>query len=147
VGHAARGVLVLPVRIRRAILAHARSAAPRECCGLLLGRGLTISAICRTANVASGKPRYQIDPQAHLDLRRVLRGVWPPLEILGAYHSHPRGPAVPSATDIVESPGAFWLHVIVGLEGRRPAFGAFRIVGARVRRVPLTAQLPETAGR
>jgi proteasome lid subunit RPN8/RPN11 len=131
---------VLPSRVRRAILVHARSETPRECCGLLLGRGTTIAAICRTANVASGRRRYQIDPQTHLDLRRVLRAVRPPIEIVGAYHSHPRGPAEPSATDIEESPGGVWLHVIVGLAGRRPGFGAFRVEGGRVRRVALVSR-------
>ena len=49
--------------------------------------------------------------------------------MVGAYHSHPRSPAVPSATDIAEAvPGAF-LYVIVSLAlPDRPDVRAYRIV-------------------
>ena len=49
--------------------------------------------------------------------------------VVGAYHSHPRTPAVPSETDLAEAAYADYLHLIVSLA--EPADGgavrAFRI--------------------
>jgi proteasome lid subunit RPN8/RPN11 len=59
-------------------------------------------------------------------VRRTLRRFEPPLEILGVYHSHPRGPAVPSSTDVAEAYYPEWLYVIVGLQGARVHVGVWR---------------------
>ena len=40
---------------------------------------------------------FEIDPQALIDAHRAARGGG--AEVLGYYHSHPHGPAEPSATD------------------------------------------------
>jgi proteasome lid subunit RPN8/RPN11 len=117
----------LPPVIRRAVIAHALRDRPRECCGLLVGRGGRVEFSVAMANVARGISRFEIDPAGHIALRRVLRSMTPPLEIVGVYHSHPRGPAVPSATDAAEAWYPEWLHVVVGLAGRRPEVGVFRI--------------------
>ena len=62
--------------------------------------------------------RYRVDDRAHIELRRVLRGVRPALSILGVYHSHPAGDAWPSETDVAEALYPDWTHLIVGLGGR-----------------------------
>src|SRR6478736_10372981 len=85
-----------------AVLAHAREAAPAECCGLLLGTGSSVVAAARARNTASDPTRrFEIDPQDHIDARREARGRG--LAVLGFYHSHPRSPAVPSPTDLAEA--------------------------------------------
>lgn len=112
--------------VSRAILAHARGEAPRECCGFLLGTGDDVRYAVALINRARGPTRYRVDPRDHLAVRRVLRMVAPPLEIVGVYHSHPRGPAVPSATDVAEAHYPDWVHVIATL-GRRARTHAFRI--------------------
>jgi proteasome lid subunit RPN8/RPN11 len=105
--------------VRDAIVAHARRDAPRECCGLLIGRGRRVDLALPMANVArSGRTRFQVDPAEHIAVRRVLRHVTPTLEIVGLYHSHPEGPAVPSARDIAEAHYPDWLFVVVGRGGR-----------------------------
>lgn len=113
---------------RRAMIAHAQRDAPRECCGFLLGSGRTAWFILPLTNV-DPRPhvRYRIDPRAHLEVRRVLRQVTPRLEIVGVYHSHPRGPATPSPSDVAEAHYPEWLYVIIDLSMRRAGVRAFSI--------------------
>jgi proteasome lid subunit RPN8/RPN11 len=127
---------------RARILRHARRATPRECCGLLAGRGDRVVFTTPTRNVARGRSRYRIDPAAHIALRRILRAFVPPMTIVGAYHSHPRGDARPSPRDVAEAAYPEWIHLIVGLRGGRTTLAAFEIAGGQVREVPIVFDGP-----
>jgi proteasome lid subunit RPN8/RPN11 len=92
-----------------ALRAHAARADPHECCGLLLGDGARIAAARPARNVAADPARaFEIDPQALIDQHRAQRHGGP--RLLGYYHSHPAGPARPSATDRAQAPrdGLVW---------------------------------------
>ena len=123
----------LPGTVRAAIVAHARRDQPHECCGLLLGKGRTVEFAVAMRNVSASATRYRIDDAAHIDLRRVLRGVRPRLEIIGVYHSHPTGPAMPSPVDVDEAMYPEWIYLIVGLDRQRAQVGAFHIRKGKVR--------------
>ena len=112
--------------VKRAIVAHARAAAPDECCGLLVGTGRRVDLAVPMRN-AESRPRtgFRLDPSEHIAVRRVLRRLTPELQIVGVYHSHPAGPARPSARDLAESHYPEWLFAIVGRAGR--AFMLFEI--------------------
>ncbi len=129
------------VRIRpetiRGLVAHARRARPREACGFLVGRGARVAFSVPVRNIARGLTRYRADPAEHLALRRALRELVPALEIVGVYHSHPRGRTWPSETDIAEALYPDWIHVIVGLAGRRAVVRAFVMTRGRVRRLAI----------
>jgi proteasome lid subunit RPN8/RPN11 len=127
----------LPSAVRRAVVAHARRARPLECCGLLVGTGRHLAFAVPMDNVESSRVRYRIDDRAHIELRRVLRRFVPPLSICGVYHSHPAGDARPSATDIRDAFYPEWIHVIVGLGGKRPSVRAFQIRRGRVRELKM----------
>jgi proteasome lid subunit RPN8/RPN11 len=93
----------------------ARTAAPQECCGLLLGEA-TVEEARPAANVAADpRRRFEIDPQALVDAHRAARTGGP--QVLGYYHSHPAGPAEPSATDRALAPGDGKLWAIAGPRG------------------------------
>jgi proteasome lid subunit RPN8/RPN11 len=115
----------MPIAVRRALIAHARREVPRECCGFLVGHAGSVVAAVACANVARGTTHYRIAPREHIDLRRVLRDFRPPLTIVGVYHSHPAGPARPSATDLAEAHYRQWIQVIVGLTGARAQVRAY----------------------
>ncbi|ODS53268.1 MAG: hypothetical protein ABS36_15220 [Acidobacteria bacterium SCN 69-37] len=108
---------VLPSALRQAMVAHARAAAPIECCGLLVGVGRRVMSLVPMRNVVESPTRFRIDDRAHIALQRALRAT-PALSIVGVYHSHPTGPSRPSPTDIAEAHYRGWLHVIVSLAGR-----------------------------
>jgi proteasome lid subunit RPN8/RPN11 len=118
------------------VVAHARHDAPCECCGLLAGEGDLIDEYVRTRNIRPGEVAYEIDPREHISIRKALRARG--RSVLGAYHSHPRTAAVPSAADLAEAhyDGDF-VYVIVSLERGSPDVRAYRLDGARMIEAPL----------
>ena len=106
----------MEIHVARSALETLRSeaerAAPDECCGLLLGDG-AIEQARPTANVAAEpQRRFEIDPQALVDAFRSARAGGP--QVLGYYHSHPAGPAAPSATDRAQASGDGSVWAIAG---------------------------------
>ena len=128
--------VTFPRAVRAAIVRHARREAPRECCGFLLGSGRRVQFVLPVANVDSRpESRYRIDDRKHIEVRRWLRQLAPPLEIVGVYHSHPTAAARPSAADLAEAHYPDWVFAIVSLEGGREDVGLFEIVRGRARRL------------
>ena len=112
------------------IEAHARLEHPTECCGLLSGRNGLITDIHRLRNDAD-KPetRYFATPeQLFAAMRRIRESSQ---TLLGVYHSHPRTPAYPSASDVEMAfyPEAFYF--IISLEPS-VELRAFKIEGSRI---------------
>jgi proteasome lid subunit RPN8/RPN11 len=126
------------VRIRQAALdamaAHAREVAPHECCGLVLGLPDVIELAYRAGNERRSATRYLVAPADHFAAIRFARARH--IEVIGAYHSHPRGPAMPSDTDRAEAHDAF-LYVIVSLEQRKADITAWKLASGNFFRVPL----------
>jgi proteasome lid subunit RPN8/RPN11 len=119
------------------MLDHARRERPRECCGLLVGARGRVTVAVPMRNLAGGRTRYRVDPYGHIALLRVLRVIEPAATIVGVYHSHPRGPATPSETDVVEALYPDWIYVIIGLQGRRSETRGFTIAGGSVQPLSL----------
>lgn len=83
---------------------------PREACGLLFGDTDAITAMQAVENVAEApERRFEIDPRALFAALRAERVGGP--KIVGYWHSHPSGDAMPSATDaaMAEPDGKLWL--------------------------------------
>lgn len=98
-----------------ALIAAARGALPRECCGLLLGQGRRIALAQPAANVHADPLRhFEIDPAALIAAHRAARAGG--LELLGYYHSHPNGLAGPSAQDraMASGDGRVWAIIAAG---------------------------------
>lgn len=96
-----------------ALFSHAREGTHEEICGVLSGRNSTVSTVHRVPNVAdSPRTRYELDPEKQLEAieRAESEG-----ELIGFYHSHPDGPAEPSATDRKQAtwPDAYYVIVSV----------------------------------
>jgi len=95
---------------------HARKCAPNECCGILLGHGSTITTALPAANVhPDPQTHFEVDPQALVDAQRRARAGG--AQVLGYYHSHPRGPARPSPTDEAHASGDGRIWAIIGMQG------------------------------
>lgn len=96
-------------RALAAMRAHAAAAHPCEACGILLGEGHRITAAREVANVhPAPETRFEIDPQALIDAHRTARGGG--AQVVGYFHSHPRGAAEPSPTDraMAAGDGRIW---------------------------------------
>jgi len=113
-------VIAFPAAVREAILERAREGAPAEICGVLGGEYAPdgpsrVASQYPAENVAEEpRTRYGIDPEEQLRIfdRLEDRGE----EIVGFYHSHPRGPARPSATDEARATWPDRSYVIASLE-------------------------------
>ncbi|MCK0531307.1 M67 family metallopeptidase [Sphingobium agri] len=103
------------VRISRSTLEQIMSlaaASGQEVCGLLLGQPGHVSDILPAENVAPDPHRYfELSPATLLKAHKAARAGGP--AILGHYHSHPSGAAIPSATDAASArpDGSLWLIV------------------------------------
>jgi proteasome lid subunit RPN8/RPN11 len=131
---------VLPPAVRQAMADHALRDRPLECCGLLIGRGRSVTGAVPMRNVEASPTRFRVDDREHITLRRALRLLSPPLHVIGLYHSHPSGPARPSPTDVAEAWYPEWLYVVVGTAGGRTRVRGFVLDAGRMRPVRLSQE-------
>jgi proteasome lid subunit RPN8/RPN11 len=118
---------ILPSQMRSEIVAHAVRDAPRECCGVIIGRTGQAERLLPMRNVAEGNRLYEIDPAQLIELEfQILPR--DDSEIVAIYHSHPESPAYPSRTDVDL---AFWpeaVYLICSLESaEQPVIRGFHL--------------------
>ena len=123
-------MITIVQRVLDDVRAHADEEAPRECCGLLIGRADEILESARALNLAAGTTRFLLDPHDHIRAMREARAR--AMDVIGFYHSHPRSRAYPSETDVAESGYAGALHLIAGEGESGHEMRLFVIDGANV---------------
>jgi proteasome lid subunit RPN8/RPN11 len=131
--------IVIPESIRDELLSHAREETPEEACGILAGTRTEgeptddpthhVETHHPAENVAeTPRTRYEIDPREQLELMEAIEESG--REVVGFYHSHPRGPAGPSATDAAQATWPSRSYLIVSLEADGEAtLGSWRWTG------------------
>ena len=95
---------------------HIMAQLPEEACGLIGGQGDEARLVLPVTNELHSPVRFRMSPQEQLDA--FLRFEQAGLELIGIFHSHPRGPATPSPTDIAE-----WMYADVKSLIWAPRFG------------------------
>lgn len=130
------------MRVRReayeAMLAHAREGAPEEVVGVLVGRRDPdrVTRVERAHNAAdTPRTRYAIAPTEQIELLDTIEAAGD--EVVGFYHSHPAGPAEPSATDEERAAWPGHVYAILSLAGE-PSLGAWRWTGTAFDPVTVT---------
>ncbi len=97
----------IPTQIREQLSLHANDCLPKECCGIVVGK--MPSAIEPIAKVTEIWPMNNIADQDQkrffnlkaLDIHQVIKACRTRLlDVIGFYHSHPFGIALPSHQDI-----------------------------------------------
>lgn len=126
----ARLRIAISMAILKQLEAHCLGALPEEGCGLLLGHRedprASVTQAWPARNVRASVDRFEISPETVLAADRAARAAGQLL--LGAWHSHPGGLAVPSDTDRAEA-WPDWLYIIVGLaDPARPELRAWRLL-------------------
>ncbi len=105
----------IPRTVANLILAHVQRHEEREACGLIAGKDGRPLRCYEIPNVASEPAtRFQMDPAAQIDAMRRMREAGE--ELFAIYHSHPRGPALPSSIDLAEAAYPDTLYLIVSLD-------------------------------
>lgn len=132
--------LILPDALRAQITDEARAAFPRECCGLIEGVRMSdvvhVIALHAAHNVSPYADCFEIDPAAHLRVRRSAREAG--RAIVGCYHSHPNGRPSPSLRDLAGDADFIWLIAALDASGV-PSLAAFVPDENRWRAVSLEA--------
>ena len=124
-------MLRLPRVFADEIVAHALEEEPNEACGLLAGKEDRVVKLYRVTNTEHSPARFNMEPQ---ELYHAYRDIedngW---ELLAIYHSHPKGQAYPSVTDVRLATWPEARYIIVSLLDReRPAMRAFHIVEGQI---------------
>ncbi|MBB6634006.1 Mov34/MPN/PAD-1 family protein [Cohnella thailandensis] len=132
---------IIPHRIATDLISQCRARLPYEACGVLLGirteEELTVESYCLLRNVAADpRDSFRFAPDEWIRLN--LQTQKNQREIVGLWHSHPSGPALPSAQDAEgwDGCGSYW---IVGLEGGRTDLRAYARSGGEWIPIPLIA--------
>ncbi len=82
------------------MLAHLQENLPEEACGLLAGKAGRVEKVMPITNQARSPVRFYMEPVELLNAFHAMDAEG--LELMGIFHSHPNGPAVPSQTDLNE---------------------------------------------
>jgi len=126
--------LVLPPSAYTAMRRHIRRRAPLEACGLLAGRHGLVELVVGVRNAARSPVLYSMDPRQLWHAFEKFDHLG--LELLGIYHSHPKGPPDPSPTDINEGLYAA-VQVIWSLQDGSWQANGFWIEAGQVSKVTL----------
>ena len=111
--------------------------APLEACGLLGGNHQVVELVLPVKNAAESKVRFLMDPRAQLRAMEQIEAEG--LEIVAIFHSHPKGPSVPSSTDIAEAIYPV-VNIIWSKVGRRWQARGFWIEDGQAVEVSLSVQ-------
>ena len=111
-----------------ALVAHAREAAPSECCGLIGGddseRAQTIYRLCNVD--LNPEFAYEAAPEELFAAQRKMRERGE--KLVSIYHAHPRAiTPSPSQTDVRLAYYPNTTYLIIGLAGDHAKIGAFKI--------------------
>jgi proteasome lid subunit RPN8/RPN11 len=144
--------LVLSPGLREAVVEHACEGAPAEVVGVLAGeRSRCVTEANRETGdrsvaerrypaenaAATPETRYEIAPADELELLERVDDAG--LDVVGFYHSHPRGPLAPSETDARLAAWPGYSYVIVSLAAD-PQMGSWRWTGEAFEREPLVVR-------
>lgn len=116
--------LRLPRKLAEQLLAEAAARPGIEVCGLLGGSAGQVTSVYPVDNIASNKAQaFLLEPQGQILAMRSMRERGE--ELVGIYHSHPHGPAAPSAEDLrlAAYPNVYYL--IISLGGQSPRLYGF----------------------
>jgi len=114
---------------------HINYMAPLEACGLLGGKHQVVELVLPVKNAAESKVRFTMEPRAQLRAMEQIEAEG--LEVVAIFHSHPRGPSVPSPTDIQEAIYPV-VNIIWSKAGRRWQARGFWIEAGQAVEVALT---------
>ncbi|GGL51964.1 desampylase [Halocalculus aciditolerans] len=125
-------MLVLSAPAYADVLAHARAAAPEECCGILVGTrdgddAHAMTAVATENAAENPKTTYEIPPGDVVDVAD--DAAERDEEIVGFYHSHPAGPPHLSETDEREATWKGYHYLLVSLDDSTPFLDAWRWTG------------------
>ena len=83
------------------MIAHAQHGLPNEACGLLGGKSGHVSTVYPGTNAEHSPIRYLLDPIDQFNAMKMIDQNGE--DLIGIFHSHPKGVAIPSEIDITQA--------------------------------------------
>jgi [CysO sulfur-carrier protein]-S-L-cysteine hydrolase len=120
------------------MIAHARSEAPNECCGMVASNGDEAVKVFPAENAAASPLRYEIDGAEQYRIQMEIDDAGHDLGAI--YHSHTRSEPFPSQTDINLAFYSDAIYVIVGLASGEPDVRSYFIRDGQVTEAELAVQ-------
>jgi proteasome lid subunit RPN8/RPN11 len=121
------------------VTAHLQSCLPEEGCGLLAGRGPDVELIVPIENAEHSSSHYHMEHRALIEAFHRVDQLG--LELLGAFHSHPHGPAGVSQSDVEEWQYPEAALVVCTRLGDEWTARGFMAEAGGVREIPLLVDL------
>lgn len=123
--------------VYEAILAEGRAGYPLEVCGLLAGENGRIIHHYPIYNILQSPVAFEMEPKQQIETMLAIEEGGQ--QLMAIYHSHPKGPSVPSPTDIVQAYYPELFQFILSLKEReRPCLRAFTIIDGHVDEIPFS---------
>jgi proteasome lid subunit RPN8/RPN11 len=119
----------------KSMLEDVSNRVPNEACGLVAGLNGCSERVYIMKNILNSPFRFRMEPEEQLRAFYEIENL--DLELLAIYHSHPRGPAKPSETDIVEYSYPGTKYLIWSRKGHEWICRGYTIADQRVVEVPL----------
>ncbi len=108
-------IVHLPRPIVNQILAHVQRDEEREVCGLISSLNGKPHQCYEINNIAANPAtHFKMDPGEQIDTMREIREAG--AQLYAIYHSHPHGPAKPSAIDLKEAGYPDAVYLIISLD-------------------------------
>ncbi len=116
------------------MLSHVIGLWPEEACGLVGGLDGRAARLYPVENTRHSPVAFEMEPLQQIKAMLAMEAEG--LELIAIYHSHPDGPARPSATDVANAYYPDAVQLIISLADRaRPSVRAFTIVDGTVAEV------------
>ncbi len=94
-------MLIMHREIWTSMQQHVMEEDPLEACGLLAGVDHRVEKVLPVRNAAQSRVRFSMDAQGQFNAFKWIEKN--DLSLVGIFHSHPKGPATLSESDIAES--------------------------------------------
>ena len=118
------------------MLSHCQAQYPLEACGFLAGQDGQAFVVTAIENILDSPVAYEMDPRQQIEAMLNIENNG--LDLMAAYHSHPRGPSRPSPTDLAKAYYPDLPQVIVSLRVRSdPSLRAFLLAPAEFQELEL----------
>ena len=115
---------------RQIMVKHVEAQAPLEACGIVAGKDGQSEHVFLIENILASPVRYQMAPEAQIEAMLMIEEKgW---ELLAIFHSHPAGPAFPSAIDIAEAAYSEAVYLIFYKDDTSWTCRGFIINGAQI---------------
>lgn len=128
-------MILLTQQHQKMIIDQAVKGDPFEICGLIAGIKNRSKKVYPITNIENSPTSFRMSPQEQLNALLDIENN--NFDLLAIYHSHPKGPAHPSPTDIEKSYDPNTPNIIISFNEDNWELNAFSITGSQYQRVKL----------